>query len=218
MSMMCAILAVSAPQLAALRARPELASDLAEISAFDVPQKKLEARLRQAPPEVRAQFEAARRAMMADNPVLREEHARLEAARPVLDRLGPFEEVLDLDKSWNILHYLFTGHSDAASAPGDALLSGEPIGRDLGYGPLRAHDVAETRAFRDFLEPLTTERLVGRMDFKQMASLRVYPIDAVPYPANAQAWRTDIARAFQQLRAYVQGAADKGEGLLIWLS
>ena len=144
--------------------------------------------------------------------------ARLDASpRPSLDRLGPFGEILDLNKDWNVLHYLFTGHSDAASAPGDALLTGQPIGRDLGYGPPRLHGVVETRAFRDFLAPLDSDRLVGRMDFTQMANLRVYPVYEVPDAANAHEWRVEIVQVFQRLKAYVQCAVEKDEGLLIWL-
>src|SRR5579872_3291837 len=103
MSMMCSILAVSEKQITAFRAQPSLASDFAEISAFYAPQRQIEARLQQLPPEVREQFEAAQRAMLTKDPALQEMRARLDASRPLLDRLSPFGEIWDLDKDWNVL-------------------------------------------------------------------------------------------------------------------
>jgi Domain of unknown function (DUF1877) len=68
--------------------------------------------------------------------------------------IGPFEQALNLEKSWHILHYLVTGHTDDSSAPGDALLTGESLGEDAGYGPARLHDEIKTREFGQFLETL----------------------------------------------------------------
>jgi len=65
-----------------------------------------------------------------------------------------------------------------APAPGDMLMSGTPLGRDLGYGPVRLHDPVETRSFRDFLAPLEADRLIARMDFPLLAQLRLYPLVA----------------------------------------
>ena len=49
---------------------------------------------------------------------------------------------LELDKSWHVLHFLFTGHPSHGPMPAAALLSGgREIGDDLGYGPaLRGGD------------------------------------------------------------------------------
>ena len=115
------------------------------------------------------------------------------------------------------MHFLFTGHADAASAPGDTLLTGVPLGRDLGYGPARLHDPADTRAFRDFLATLSVDRLAARMDFAQIVQAGIYPIFEVPDAANAQAWRDDVAKSFGWLKAYVERAANNDEGLLIWV-
>jgi hypothetical protein len=51
---------------------------------------------------------------------------------------NPFEGRVDLDKNWHILHYLLTGDVNPSnSALGSAILGGEEIGEDLGYGPAR---------------------------------------------------------------------------------
>jgi len=129
---------------------------------------------------------------------------------------GPFQLLLSLEKSWHIFHYLFTGHADDAAAPGDALLSGTPIGETAGYEPARLQDERACRSFRDFLAPLDVDRLVTRMDFVRMASLGIYPLGGDMDPADEQSWRDEISQRFPELKTYVDQASDRGDGLLIW--
>jgi len=218
MSMTCYLAALSPGQIAVFRDQPGLASDFAKTSATDLLGTRLEAGFAHLPPELRQQYEQAKRDLMANNPALSQQFAQQEAARPLLAKLGPFEPLLDLGKAWHILHYLMTGHLDAAAAPGNALLSGVPLGQDLGYGPPRLHDPDETRAFRDFLVPLDADRLVARMDFPQLVQLGVYPLSGIPDAADAQSWRDEVRGAFQGLKSYVDRTAERGGGLLTWLS
>lgn len=218
MSMMCHLAELSPGQIAAFRDQPGLASDFAKNSAMDLLGTRMEDGLARLPPEMRQQYEQAKRDLMSQNPALRQQLAQQEANRPLLAKLGPFEPLLDLGKAWHILHYLMTGHVDAAAAPGNALLSGEPLGEDLGYGPPRLHDPVETRAFRDFLAPLEADRLVARMDFPSLVQLGVYPLSGVPDAAEAQSWRNEIVGSFQRLKSYVEHASEKGGGILTWLS
>jgi len=49
-----------------------------------------------------------------------------------------FEVQADLDKNWHTIHYLLTGEPEPdSSALGSAILGGEEVGEDLGYGPAR---------------------------------------------------------------------------------
>lgn len=218
MSMMCWLWAVSPGQMAAFRARPDLASDFAEISSQELMDARREASLRHLPPQVRERYEASRRDLVAANPQIAEQQAHMAAVRPTLAKLGRVEPPLELAKLWNILHYLFTGHAEAAMSPADILLTGEPLGRDGGYGPPRLQGASETRAFRDFLEPLDASRLVARMDLAKMAQLGIYPLSREPQGKDAQSWRDEVATEFPRLKAYVRRAAGRGEGLLIWLT
>jgi hypothetical protein len=161
MSMICRLCALTTGQIAAFCTDPELASDFAEISDGDLTAARLETAFARIPPAVREQYMADRRELMARDSGLADQLARQRAARPLLAKLGPFEPLLDLDKTWNILHYLLTGHANATASPGDALLNGSPLGRDLGYGPSRLHNLREVEAFRDFLAPLNSERVVA---------------------------------------------------------
>jgi len=64
---------------------------------------------------------------------------------------------------------------------------------------------------------MNADRLAGRLDFPQLKQAGIYPISEVPDAANAQAWRDDIASVFPRLKTYVETAANKNEGLLVWM-
>lgn len=136
MSMTCWMLGLSPAQITALRATPSLASDLAGLTQGEALEARVTARMSLLPPEKREAAEAQYRASRERMPGAKEAEASKTATRAGLERIGPFEQALDLEKSWHILHYLFTGHVDDSMAPGDTLLTGEElIGRRLGLWP-----------------------------------------------------------------------------------
>lgn len=89
MGMICWLLGLSPSQIAALRANPSLASDLARVSSDDQLQASRAAWLSRRPPEQRATMEAdyraAREAFRAvlkkRTPALQHADAQLDAAR-----------------------------------------------------------------------------------------------------------------------------------------
>jgi hypothetical protein len=195
--------------------------------------------------EQRAQLEASQ-APFAASPAAKEAEARIADARAALGALGPIEKALSLEKSWHMLHYLFTGHvgtwrpgellpsgtipgEDAAygpdrlydeeHAPGDLLLSGQVLGEDVGYGPARLHDEAKTLEFSRFLEAQDLARLRARTDFDAMNRAGVlYGAREPGDEALHKMLHEEIAIYFQLLRDYVRAMADKGNGLLVWIS
>lgn len=220
MSMMCWLLAVTPAQVAALRAEPALASAVAEVvQTSDRDAVRAEAMMR-LPPEQRAQFEAQILAAMQSMPGAREAQARLAEAGERVAKLGELAKPLDLGKSWHILHYLFTGRANEAEAPGNALLTGAPVGEDLGYGPPRLHAPEQTRAFSDFLSSLETSRLQARVNIAEMRRAGVY---SIPMGSGAEAeyesqLGEEVASRFPSLQAYVGRASEHGSALLVWLS
>jgi Domain of unknown function (DUF1877) len=218
MSMICWMLGLSRTQITALRANPSLASDLAGLAQDEQFQARRAAVMSQLPPEKREAAEARYRALMERMP--KEAEARKAAARTRLEPIGPFEQALDLEKSWHILHYLFTGQVDDAQAPGDALLTGEELGDDVGYGPPRLHDENETRDFARFLSALDVARLQERLNYREMLGARVYSMPMGPRSdAEFEAeLRAEVRVYFPRLREYVVRMAAKQDGLLIWLS
>jgi len=219
MSMIGWVQALTPAQIGALRAVPSRASALARIAQDSQMQAALDEILNRLPPERREAAQARRRAH-EETPAAKELAARRAQARVEIDALGPFEPALDLEKSWHMLHYLFTGHVDAADAPGDTLMTGDDIGDDVGYGPCRLHEAAETAAFAAFLKTQDLARLQARINLREMTQLQVY---GMPRGPDADAvyegeLRAEVAVYFPRLRDYVAAAADKHDGLLLWVS
>ncbi len=169
MSMLCYVLGVSPEQIKALRAKPDLATDVAM-------------------------------AAMGEGDV---------------SQFGSLQESLDLQKSWHMLHYLFTGSIDHTRSPGATLLSGEELGEDIGYGPVRLHGEKATAEFARFLENLDIEDVLTRMNIAEMANAGVY---SMPGGDEEDGIREEVGYYFPQLRAYVVQVAQKQGGLLTWLS
>jgi Domain of unknown function (DUF1877) len=174
MSMIGYVLGVSSAQIAALLAAPSLASNLAKV-AQDQHSKRRRAEVwSRMPPEKREEAQARYQTMLERMPGAKEAEAQNAKARARLEEIGPLEEALCLEKSWHMLHYLFTGHVDPWQAPGNALLTGEELGEDVGYGPPRLHREKETADFARFLEALDLARLNERVNYQEMFRIGVY--------------------------------------------
>jgi Domain of unknown function (DUF1877) len=219
MSMIGYVLGLTPAQIGAMRAKPSLVNKVTRVVQETLHQAHLASMLGSMSPEQRQQYETAM-APLQTSPLMEEARASNQEARKQTMAIGPFERALSLEKSWHILHYLFTGHSGVASAPGDYLLTGESLGEDVGYGPARLHEPAAARAFSAFLQALDEVRLHSRINLAEMDRLHVY---GTPRVAGAIAdpetgLREEIGFYFPRLRDYVGAMSSKGSGLLIWLS
>ena len=211
--MICWILGITEAQTSALRAAPPLASDLALVSHVDGRLARFDEALKRMSPEQRSQFEAATKP-------IGDAAQRVAEARQRLAALARFEQALSIEKSWHILHYLFTGHVGPANAPGDLLLTGEDLGADLGYGPPRLHGPTATRDFSRFLDTLDLARLQARVNLRTMTDIGIYstPMGRGSEAERERELRNEVGMYFPRLRDYVRKMSEKGNGLLIWIA
>jgi hypothetical protein len=159
-----------------------------------------------------------------------EHRQRAEEARERIARLGSFEPPLNLEKWWHSLHHFLTGEIGPAGGAGGLLLTGgREVGEDMGYGPARLYNPAETKDFRHSLETQDLANLQARIG--EMSRLAVYPgrgtrvhprvgAVAVTVPTNAEhqdTLRNNVGRHFVRLRDYVHEMSDRGNGLLVWI-
>jgi hypothetical protein len=219
MSMICYVLGLSPVQIGALRADPSLASDLARMKQHEAHDAALAAILSRMPSEQREAAQAQRRAF-EETPMQKDAEARRSAARTRLDPIGPFEQPLNLEKSWHMLHYLFTGDVLPAQSPGDALLTGQDLGDDVGYGPARLQNEKVTQDFARFLQTLDEAVLQEAVNYREMSRAGVYATPGGPgsdaeYEAEL---RAEVASYFPRLRNYLVKITEKQGGLLIWVS
>lgn len=130
--------------------------------------------------------------------------------KPVAGQKSP---VLDLHKSWHMLHFLFTGQAWDGEMPASALLlGGREVGEDMGYGPARALTPAETESFAGFLKGLEVSKLAQRLDADKMQKLEIYSASD-----DDGELEEDLEHYFPQLQSFVTDAANKRQGLLIYM-
>jgi hypothetical protein len=132
------------------------------------------------------------------------------------------DAILDLHKSWHVLHYLFTGSASEVATPAGALLSGgAETGRDTGYGRARILNPKETAAFARFLETASLDDLKARLDLEALAENDIYgaPLgDSEDPDIDLVELEEEIETYFPMLRDYVKAAAEKGEAVAVWMS
>jgi hypothetical protein len=144
-----------------------------------------------------------------------EDEQSVDEARSRIAGIGVLEEPLDLAKRYRDLHYAFTGHSvfttDPSDAPGDALMTGEPLGKALTYGPARLHDIAATREFARFPNGLDLAQLQARLG-------RTGIWDDINDQRMLEFLHEEFAGLFLRFRGYITRMAEQQCGLLIWLT
>lgn len=133
----------------------------------------------------------------------------------VLDTQDPAATV-DLDKAWHGLHWLLTGRADPHPAPlSDAILGGEEIGEDLGYGPSYLLTPDRVRAVATALEALDEAELRARADPTAMDRAELYP---GIWGEEEGLFDLMLLPSFQDLRDFYAEAARQGQVVVHGLS
>lgn len=140
----------------------------------------------------------------------------------VIDATAPDEgagAMIDLDKSWQALHYLLTGEPDGGvlllgflccDADGAACVS---VGdEDIGYGPAMAISPQATAQIAAALEALGDETLFARYQPRVLTELDIYP--TVIWERDGDDARAYVAGHAGDLRAFLAMARRHGLGLL----
>ncbi|MEM9344019.1 MAG: YfbM family protein [Pseudomonadota bacterium] len=128
----------------------------------------------------------------------------------------PDEDICDIDKSWNALHFLLTGDSWGGPFPGGFIMAGNPIGDGTGwgYGPLRYFSAAQVAEVDDVLRQTTATDLIARSNATAMNEAEIYP----------EPWNDPIDEGgylstnYQKMQRFVAKARSGGRCLLVLLS
>jgi hypothetical protein len=120
----------------------------------------------------------------------------------------------DLHKAWQAIHFLLCGEPWSGSGATAFLLAGgTEVGEDMGYGPVRALDIAETQAAAAILREVDAQALVSRWDGAAIAKAQLYAID----PGAEDEEKQSIAHFYAPMRRLVLAAAGAGEGVFIYM-
>jgi hypothetical protein len=125
--------------------------------------------------------------------------------------IGGDQNGFNLEKSWHVLHYLLTGKAEDAPPPfGNAILGGQEIGDDLGYGPARFLTPEQVRDVASALASLAKEDLARRFDLDAMMKAKIYPVRDESELELAQEY-------FEPLSRYYSDAAAAGNAMLLYI-
>jgi hypothetical protein len=108
-----------------------------------------------------------------------------DEARAILEDDDRVEDLLDsddgttsydLDKAWHGIHWLLTGSAEpTGDVLSDAVLGGEEVGDDLGYGAPRLLTAGRVADVADALAGVDADVLHARFDPEAMRAAQVYP-------------------------------------------
>ena len=129
-------------------------------------------------------------------------------------RANSADAVLDIDKSWQGIHFLLTGEPFGGKEPNSlAILGGVEIGEDLGYGPARYLDSAKVRLAAAALADISTADLRKRYIPADLEAAAIYPTGI---------WKKEAEGAFEylvpwykSLQAFYGQAAKRGDAMLL---
>lgn len=128
----------------------------------------------------------------------------------------------DVDRSWHILHYIFTGTAWEGEFPEGFIVSaGEPIGDvDVGYGPARSFRSDEVLKILEFLKGLTDDRLRERLSTASNPENELYGNydegweEGIGFDAELSALRDHI----EKLKLFISEAIDRKLGLVAYIN
>jgi hypothetical protein len=121
------------------------------------------------------------------------------------------DDVLDLDKAWHGIHFLLTGSAwETFPGAGEAVLGGDPIGDDLGYGPARLLPAERVQLVAAALRDVTADDLRARFDPAALLAEAIYP----------QVWDDEdfanyLLPYFLSLQAFYVAAAEEKQAVLL---
>ena len=158
-----------------------------------------------------------RRVSTAELEVLQAEPMALGAFLfPPGDVPPPVDRYLEVDKTWQAIHFLLTGDPWAGGPPfANAVLGGEELSdEDQGYGPARFLVPEEVAAVAAALATVPVEELLARYDADSLNAAEVYPGGWTGGPED----RAFIGEHYASLRELFANAAANGDGMILYVA
>jgi len=127
---------------------------------------------------------------------------------------------IDIDKSWDGIHFLLTGKTLDEINSADPLLSSIVFGdqpldenQDMGYGPARYNTKEQVRQITKVFEELPITKLKEQYDAKKMSELEIYPTiwdepEAFDY----------IVEYYEKLKQFYQTAAASNQEVVAYIN
>jgi hypothetical protein len=129
---------------------------------------------------------------------------------------GEAENTVDVDKAWHGIHFMLTGRQYGGEEPlALAVLGGEDIGEDMGYGPARWLTAEQVQAVAQALEELSMEQFKARFAPAAMTAANIYP--EVIWERDGSDALDYVVENYRLLLGFYQDAAERGDAAILWL-
>lgn len=123
----------------------------------------------------------------------------------------------DIDKSWHCIHFMLAGSTDVSAEPLSwAILGGEEIGDDVGYGPARILEPQQVQSIAAALSKIDEATFKAKFNPKAMQAANVY-LSEMCVRDGEEAFEY-LLENYRILLAFYQSAAARGDGAILWLS
>lgn len=121
---------------------------------------------------------------------------------------------VDLDKDWHALHFLLTGSLEPDGTPvGDAILGGEPLGPDVGYGPVRVISADYAREIQQDLEAVDIRAAYQALEPDSADLSAIYcGFDFIAEEVNF------LSDYFEQMKKLYAEAVREGQAVIAYLT
>lgn len=123
---------------------------------------------------------------------------------------------LDIDKSWQAIHFLLNDSPWDGSYPlVCVVMGGESIGeQDVGYGPARYLTSQQVKDVTNALEQIPAWELLEKFDADRMNQEEIYPHGW----RSCQEERDYISQHYSSLVQFFKSAADAGDAMIAYLN
>jgi hypothetical protein len=124
---------------------------------------------------------------------------------------------IDVDKCWHAIHYLLTGQALGGDEPYSlAVLGGEDLGEDLGYGPARFLTPEQVEDVAATLRTVGVNDLAARYAPEEMELAEIYP--GVIWVKDSDNALEYVLENYERLVEFYSAAAQRGDGVIIWIA
>lgn len=138
-------------------------------------------------------------------------------SHPSERKFAPIAETdtFELNQTWHILHFLFSGTNAEASWPSGFLMSGgEEIGPDQGYGPIRLLSPELSQVVATFLDTQSFKMLDSAYVTSEIEGAEIY-WQATSEATERQRQMEELWSMVKELQAFFKNTARAGYATLV---
>jgi hypothetical protein len=124
---------------------------------------------------------------------------------------------IDVGNCWHAIHYLLTGQTLGGDEPYSlAVLGGEYLGEDLGYGPPRFLVPEQVKDVAATLRTLGVDEFASRYVPEEMELAEIYP--GVIWVKDVDNALEYVLEKYERLVEFYSDAAERGDAVILWIA